>query len=229
MGGLADAFDLKDENEAKDYLDTLGVEYRFQCYHEKRPDGCHRLGDFLEAFRPDMVKARKVYETNCIENNYGHSCFKAGNYNLIGRGGEKNYKKALEFFKQGCDNDYSDSCHNSGLLLTSGLLEAGKDFVASAEYFKRGCDQQNGASCQDLSTNYIMGKPGLDKDMSLAFKFAQKGCDVGHMYSCANISVMYKKGDGVAKDLALSEQYKTRAKQLRDDSSENVTPIKFGE
>lgn len=32
-------FDLKNEEEVKEYLENLGIEYRFGCYHEKRADG----------------------------------------------------------------------------------------------------------------------------------------------------------------------------------------------
>jgi len=37
------AFNLKDEEETKEYIENLGVEYRFGCYHEKKPEG-----NFLE-------------------------------------------------------------------------------------------------------------------------------------------------------------------------------------
>jgi len=50
-GGVAGLYDLKDEKQAQEYLDRIGIEYRFQCYHENLPEGCHRLADFLEAFR----------------------------------------------------------------------------------------------------------------------------------------------------------------------------------
>lgn len=30
---------FKDEAEVKDYLDNIGIEYRFGCYSEKKPDG----------------------------------------------------------------------------------------------------------------------------------------------------------------------------------------------
>ena len=30
MSGIQKVYDLKDENQAKEYLDNLGVEYRFQ-------------------------------------------------------------------------------------------------------------------------------------------------------------------------------------------------------
>jgi hypothetical protein len=31
--------DLKNEEEVKEYLENLGIEYRFGCYHEKSPKG----------------------------------------------------------------------------------------------------------------------------------------------------------------------------------------------
>lgn len=33
------AYDLKKESEVKEYIDKLGVEYRFGCYSEKKPEG----------------------------------------------------------------------------------------------------------------------------------------------------------------------------------------------
>ena len=31
------AFDLKSEKDVKEYVDNLGIEYRFGCYSEKKP------------------------------------------------------------------------------------------------------------------------------------------------------------------------------------------------
>lgn len=33
------AYDLKKESEVKEYVEKLGVEYRFGCYSEKKPEG----------------------------------------------------------------------------------------------------------------------------------------------------------------------------------------------
>lgn len=33
------AYDLKSETDVKDYIEKLGIEYRFGCYSEKKPDG----------------------------------------------------------------------------------------------------------------------------------------------------------------------------------------------
>lgn len=33
------AFDFKKEEDVKDYIDNLGIEYRFSCYQEKNAEG----------------------------------------------------------------------------------------------------------------------------------------------------------------------------------------------
>lgn len=86
-------FDLQKESDVKDYIEKLGIEYRFGCYSEKKPEGkhfvkfhkfstfifyvfqkclfsyiitvCHLLGDYLESIKKDFDKASKVYRSNC--------------------------------------------------------------------------------------------------------------------------------------------------------------------
>ena len=77
--------DLKNEDEVKEYLENLGIEYRFGCYREKDPTACHLLGDYLEAIKADQKKALGVYEINCNDYNHAHSCHKVGSYKLLGR------------------------------------------------------------------------------------------------------------------------------------------------
>lgn len=33
------AWNLKDEKDAEKYIENLGTEYRFGCFHEKKPEG----------------------------------------------------------------------------------------------------------------------------------------------------------------------------------------------
>lgn len=33
------SYDLKSEAEVKEYITNLGIEYRFGCYSEKKPEG----------------------------------------------------------------------------------------------------------------------------------------------------------------------------------------------
>ncbi|CAN8009898.1 unnamed protein product, partial [Ixodes pacificus] len=79
-------YDFQKEEDVQEYIKNLGIEYRFECFKEKKPDGCHRLADYLEAIKKEFDKALDVYRTNCDDNKYGKSCFKYGNYKLIGKG-----------------------------------------------------------------------------------------------------------------------------------------------
>lgn len=50
-------FDLKSESEVKEYLNNLGIEYRFGCYSEKKPEGkitynCPHLKAFFKLLLP---------------------------------------------------------------------------------------------------------------------------------------------------------------------------------
>lgn len=36
--GISMSVNFQDENEVKDYLNTIGTEYRFGCYSEKNPE-----------------------------------------------------------------------------------------------------------------------------------------------------------------------------------------------
>ena len=120
----------------KEYLDRIGVEYRFQCYHEKRPDGCHRLADYLESFKSDWSRARSVYNMNCQENKYGPSCFKFGNYNLVGKAVAADFAEAYKSFLAGCDYGYGASCHNAGLMHHEAKIGEKRDFVKAVEYLE---------------------------------------------------------------------------------------------
>jgi len=101
--------DLKKEDEVKEYLENLGIEYRFGCYYEKSPVcksigffllwvllllifsfpmtlACHLLGDYMEAVKQDPEKAFRIYDTNCHVYNHGHSCHKAASAKMRGKG-----------------------------------------------------------------------------------------------------------------------------------------------
>lgn len=44
------AYDLKSEGEVKEYIKNLGIEYRFGCYSEKKPDGKKELHNLTFSF-----------------------------------------------------------------------------------------------------------------------------------------------------------------------------------
>ena len=76
--------DLTNAEEVQEYLNNLGIEYRFGCYSEKDPKACQLLGEFMETISKETSKAFQVFESNCIVNNHGPSCNKAGHYKITG-------------------------------------------------------------------------------------------------------------------------------------------------
>lgn len=127
------AYDLKREEEVKEYIENLGIEYRFGCFKEKKPEVCHLLGDYLEAIKKDYAKAGKVYKSNCDDYKYGKSCLKYGNYVLIGRGKDNpDPSGAFPFFEKGCEYGNSTACMHAGMLLTS----TGPELTIKQDVFK---------------------------------------------------------------------------------------------
>ena len=129
--GVGAGTDLKDSEEVADYIDNLGIEYRFGCYHEKDPKACHLLGDYLESIKKDWSKALKIYTTNCDEYKHGHSCHKVAGYKYVGKQCTKDADEAYDYFKkvtdssydtlantdiQGCELGHASSCLSAGLL-----------------------------------------------------------------------------------------------------------------
>lgn len=239
------AYDLKSESEVKDYITNLGIEYRFGCYSEKKPEVCHLLADFLEAIKKDYEKAAKVYRHNCDEYKFGKSCLKYGGYSLIGKGNQKlDYPTAYSYFEKGCKLNETNSCFNQALLLVTKNDSFGikQDVVKGMQLLEKACNAQNAMACYYLSGLHIAGaKNGkkigekgekndydVPRNMEQAFHYALEGCKLGNMYSCANLSQMYAKGDGVEKNVKLAEKYKARALELQNDEQHSTETLKFG-
>ncbi|XP_072393220.1 cytochrome c oxidase assembly factor 7 homolog [Diabrotica undecimpunctata] len=238
------AYNFKSESEVKDYINNLGIEYRFGCYSEKKPEVCHLLADFLESIKKDYEKAGKVYRTNCDDYKYGKSCLKYGTYSLLGKGSKiSNFKLAYDYFEKGCNLAEPDSCLNQGLLLITKneKSEIKQDILKGMKLLEKSCNHENGNACYYLSGMYIVGVKKdnvvgtlnqkdynsedyqVQKNMKKAFEFAVKGCNLGNMYSCANLGQMYAKGEGVEKNEKLASEYKTKAAELQKDAQSNKT------
>lgn len=77
---------FKTSEEAKAYLDRLFIEYSFQCYSEKRADGCYRLANYHENITGRFDTAAELHKRNCDESNYPRSCYLYGVAKIMGRG-----------------------------------------------------------------------------------------------------------------------------------------------
>lgn len=221
------AIDFTDEAAVKDYIDRVGIEFRFQCFNEERSDGCHRLADWLEFAKKDYPKACRVYKSTCDLHGYGHSCFKFGNYAFLGRGlPEPQKKDAAEYYKKGCDavEPYAGACLNYGTMIEKGDHKV-EDPLEARRYFAKGCDLKDGPSCTSATSTCVRGE---FKDFILAFQFASKGCEMEDYKSCANLSRMYERGDGVEKNAELAQQFKDKYETILGSFQEEKTNVTFG-
>lgn len=212
-------YDLQKEEEVQEYLKNLGIEYRFECFQEKKPDGCHRLADYLESITKDFGKALDVYKKNCDDNKHGKSCFKYGNYRLIGKGSSVDKQEAFKYYRKGCDAGCAKSCFGVGLMLTSTDDVPGvpKDNRLGMEYLDKACTKGDADGCYFASGQLIAGdRPGVPRDMRKAFRYTDRACELGNMYACANLSLMYSKGEGVTKDEGKAQVYRQKVLDYKE-------------
>ncbi|KAH8386741.1 hypothetical protein KR093_002378 [Drosophila rubida] len=165
------AYDLKKESDVKEYVEKLGVEYRFGCYSEKKPEVCHLLGDYLEGIKKDFEKASKVYKSTCDDYGYAKSCYKYGNYSFLGKGksGSKGEPRvAYQYYEKGCNLNDSDACLHSGLLLVSRSMpkEIDRDVPKGLQFLTKSCDMNNATACFYLSGMHISGVQKKPEDVA---------------------------------------------------------------
>jgi len=237
--GVGGGVNLKDEKEVKDYLDNLGVEYRFGCYHERSPASCHLLGDYLEGIKKDFAKAFRIYQTNCDEHNHGHSCHKVGGYRYIGKACSKDPDLAYDYFRKACDSGYYTSCLNVGLLDSAAMGSRGyerkspPDPSVARDSYKKACDygDVNGGqaeSCHRYASMFIKGTKGAcEKNMEEAFKYSLKACELGNMAGCVNVSMMYAKGEGTEKNPVVAKEYGDIASEMMAQFRQEQARQKF--
>ncbi|XP_061834597.2 cytochrome c oxidase assembly factor 7 [Nerophis lumbriciformis] len=230
---MAGLINFEDEEEVKEFLDNLGVEYSFQCYKDNDPEGCQRLADYLEGVKKNFESAAQVLKQNCDKNAHAESCYKLGAYHVTGKGGvTKCLQTAYSCFLRSCNGGGKksvDGCHNVGLLAHDGrATEGGPDLGVARQYYEKACAAGFAPSCFNLSAMYIDGNSkGVAPDMTLALKYADRACELGHVWGCANASRMYKLGDGTEKDEKKAETLKNRARELHGLQKERQ--LKFGE
>lgn len=210
-------YDLRDENQVKEYLKNVLVEYQFSCFKEKDPTGCHRLGYFhgyVDKDKPDAIdNAKRVFKMNCEENKFGQSCDSLAAIYL----NEKKYvfqKEArddiLKYFQKACEYGYYTACKNVGVLMLEKhvLWEDYHDTKKGREYLHLACEKKNVGACYILQR--LLSKRAPEK----AIDYAVKGCELDDIKSCQTAYQMYLKGIGIEKDSKKAQFYKEKMEYI---------------
>ncbi|KAH8306814.1 hypothetical protein KR018_002802 [Drosophila ironensis] len=217
------AYDLKKESDVKEYVEKLGVEYRFGCYSEKKPEVCHLLGDYLEGIKKDFEKASKVYKSTCDDYGYAKSCYKYGNYSFLGKGksGSKGDPRvAFQYYEKGCALNDSDACLHSGLLLVSRSMpkEIDRDVAKGLGFLNKSCDMNNATACFYLSGMHISGVQKKPEQLPPAAPAASAASDAeaAPAAPASKASVLKDSDYIVLKDMKKAFQFARKACELRN-------------
>lgn len=224
-------YNLKSEEEVKEYLKNLYIEYKFGCYSEKNPEVCHLLGDYEESIKSNYKEAANIYKKNCDERNFGRSCAKYGDYNILGKGCEKNIAEAYKYMTKGCDlNDSRGCCHAGALAVSNEPVEKDRatQVARGMKMLKKACDGDIEKACFYLASFLISGIEGyVEKDFREAYKLSLKCCEMGNPFACGNVSRMHRLGDGVQKNESIANAFKERAETLLEELEKHKRQLKF--
>ncbi|KAL4130692.1 hypothetical protein QTP88_008094 [Uroleucon formosanum] len=230
------SYDFKKEEDVKEYIKNLGIEYRFGCFNEKDAQTCQLLGDYLETIENNPDKAAKIYKENCDERNFGRSCYKYAAY--VEKNNLKNLKpvipEMIRYFKKGCEYNWSDGCFAAGMKLhyhsdsITDIDERTNNLLQSLQYLEKACNNKHSEACYVASNIHFSGieEIGLKPNKSKFLEYSIKACDQNELKGCVNASIVYNKGDGVPKDLDLAQKYKERALDIQRQIQEEKG-IKF--
>uniref|UniRef100_A0A915KMI5 Cytochrome c oxidase assembly factor 7 n=1 Tax=Romanomermis culicivorax TaxID=13658 RepID=A0A915KMI5_ROMCU len=213
---------FKREEEVKDYLANLLLEYKFSCLSEKNQEGCDLLGTYYEQILKDLPRAMQVWERNCDERNFPTSCRKFANYLMRGSGGyKKDRARALTLFSKACQKDDAKSCYYKGCLAYLGTKNQPKDINIFLASLAKACDLNDENSCHILHKSYYLGVE-IPCNAEKAYKYATIMCDKYHDFeACGNVADFLIKGYGVEKDEKKSDAYRAKAEDLFKDLKNN--------
>uniref|UniRef100_A0AC35TZ67 Sel1 repeat family protein n=1 Tax=Rhabditophanes sp. KR3021 TaxID=114890 RepID=A0AC35TZ67_9BILA len=218
------------QKEREEYVKNIGIEYRYGCYEEKRPDSCHFLAEWQESIKQDLEKAYDLFKSNCLNSKYGRSCYKYGNYRIAGVF-EKPDSLAdlISPFKIACDSGIGPGCRMVGLIYWNGDEQRKADSKKAVQYLEKACGQEDTISCmhlsnwfraseeerkRELSKNQDTYQGTIPKNASKALEYAVKACDLGDSGGCFHVSLMYKGKDGFPKDDVKKKEYFQKANEI---------------
>lgn len=123
---------------------------------------------------------------------------KIGDDYYFGRGVEKDYSKACEYYRRAAELGYADAQNNLGIMYRNGWGVA-PDYAEALKWYRKGAEQGNAAAQNSLGVMYRYGY-GVNVDYAEAVKWYRKSAEQGCSAAQNNLGVMYGNGYGVNVD-----------------------------
>uniref|UniRef100_A0A1I8B9V6 Beta-lactamase n=1 Tax=Meloidogyne hapla TaxID=6305 RepID=A0A1I8B9V6_MELHA len=212
------------QKERLEYVQNIGIEYRYGCYEEKQAVSCQLLGEYLEAVEKKYEEAFNIFSENCEKRKWPRSCYKCATYYLAGRATEASYEKAFPPLEIACNGNIPKACRRLSQLYwrSDSAPNNQPNTFKAVELMRKSCELEDYQSCWTLSNWYlgpnakfakrktkrgitketgIVETGSIEKDGNKALEYGLIACDNGNILeACANISRMYNIGDGIPKD-----------------------------
>ena len=179
-----------------------------------------------------------------------------GNLYFHGHGVEKDYKKAIVYYKksktsyglcliglvytQGTEKNYKKAkkyyekaslLSNSAALNNLGLLYDGglgvkQDYLKAKEFFEKSAELNNSSGLNNLGVLYSKGQ-GVEKDYIKAKKYFEESSSLGNSFAFANLGDLYYSGHGVKQDYLKAKECYEKASKLNNSYSTNILGILY--
>ena len=172
-------------------------------------DACYNFGIFLELGR-DFANAKTHYAMACEKGNdkvKSNACHNLGVlYSSKDLGGQEEYEKALQYYKEACDLGNPKSCGSLGTFYEKGNGGVEQDYAKAFGLYESACNQGEARSCFNLGTMYDRGY-SVKQNFKKAFGLYQIACNAKHAEACNNMGLMYDEGLGVRKSAQKALEY----------------------
>eukprot|EP01124_Arcella_intermedia_P027892 TRINITY_DN555_c0_g1_i1.p1 TRINITY_DN555_c0_g1~~TRINITY_DN555_c0_g1_i1.p1 ORF type:complete len:383 (-),score=97.24 TRINITY_DN555_c0_g1_i1:56-1204(-) len=126
-----------------------------------------------------------------------------------GEGVEKNYERAVEYYKQSADKGYATAQCNLGYMFNNGR-GVKMDRKIAAEYYCRASEQNHVRAQYNLGYLFKHGY-GVIQDNQKAVQQYQLSAEQGYSKAQHNLGYMYSNGLGVEKDKKKAAYYYEQA------------------
>jgi len=121
---------------------------------------------------------------------------------------EKQYAKAIEYFKLATDNDNgnANAQNNLGNIYLNGGNGVKTSYRIALEYFQLAADKGNAEAQNNLGNMYLDGK-GVETSYQKALEYFQLAADNGNAEAQNNLGYMYLNGKGVKTSYQKAFEY----------------------